>query len=74
MCLFAPNEVSGQNLGQFVTVPFKSWTKITVKANKHASKKYHHNAMAKMEEFLAHYKNPSQGVDTVLDKAAKQIF
>ena len=72
--MFAPNQVRGQDLGQFVTVPFKSWTKVTEIANEHASRDYHHNAMAKMEEFLARYENPSQGVDILLDKEAKQIF
>ena len=27
--LFAPNQVGGRNLGQFVTAPFRSWTKVT---------------------------------------------
>ena len=44
------------------------------KANTHASKEYHRNAMTKMEEFLVRYRNPSQGINTLLDNEAKQIM
>ena len=30
--------------------------------------------MAKMEEFIARYENPSHTVDTLLDKEVKQVF
>ena len=30
--LFAQNHVGGQNLGKYVTSPFKSWTKMSVEA------------------------------------------
>ena len=33
------------------------------KANIHASKDYHRNAMTKMEEFLVRYRNPSQSIN-----------
>ena len=44
------------------------------KANTHASKEYHRNAMTKMEEFLVRYRNPSQSINTLLDNEAKQIM
>ena len=44
------------------------------KATTHASKEYHRNAIMKMEEFLVRYRNPSQGVNTLLDNKAKKIM
>ena len=58
--LFSPSQVGGQDLGQFVTSPSKSWTKMSVKANTHACKEYHRSAMTKMREFLVRYENPAQ--------------
>ena len=66
--LFAPNQVGRRDLGQFVTVPIRSWMKVTQLAHKHASREYHENAMAKMEEFVARYENPPHTIDTLLDK------
>ena len=62
--LFAPSQAGGRNLGHFVVTPFKTWTKMTEIANKHANKEYHLIAMAKMEEFLGRCENPSQRVLT----------
>ena len=61
--LFAPNPVGGQDLGKFVTSPFKSWTKMSVIAR--ASKEYHHSSMTKMREFLVRYQNPGHSVGTL---------
>lgn len=72
--LFAPHQVGGQDLGQFVTSPFKCWTKMSDKANTHANKEYHRSAMTIMREFLARYEDPSQSVGTLLDTEAKQIM
>ena len=72
--LFAPTCVGGQELGQFVTSPFKCWTKITAKACTHASKEYHLQAMTKMSEFLARYEDPSQSVATMLESHARKIM
>ena len=72
--LFAPSNVGGQDLGQFVTSPFKCWTKMTTKASTHASKEYHRSAMTRMSEFLARYEDPSQSVDTMLDSQAQRVI
>lgn len=34
-------------------------------------KEYNRNTMTKMEEFLVQYRNPSQGVNTLLDNEAR---
>ena len=39
--LFAPSNAGGMVLGQFVTAPFRTWTKLTAKACTHAEKEYH---------------------------------
>ena len=65
--LFAPSTVGGQDLGQFVTSPFKCWTKMT-------TKEYHRSAMTRMSEFLAWYEDPSQSVDTMLDSQAQRVI
>ena len=72
--LFAPSNVGGQDLGKFVTSPFRSWTKISVKANMHAGKAYHSSAITKMREFLARYQSPSQSVGTLLDTQAQRVM
>ena len=72
--LFSPSNVGGQDLGQFVTSPFKCWTKMTTKASTHASKEYHRSAMTRMSEFLARYEDPSQSVDTMLDSQAQRVI
>ena len=75
MCiLFALNQVGGQDLGKFVTKPFKFWMKMSKKAKTHARKDYHLTAITKMEEFLPWYKKPSQSVDTLVDNEAKRIM
>ena len=71
---FASNKASGQNLGQFVTTPFKAWIKMSDKATAHAQKQYHLFAITKMEEFLTRYENPSQSVDTILENESRKII
>ena len=43
--MFAPKQVGGQDLGQFVTKPFKFWGKILQKASAHGTKSYHLSSM-----------------------------
>lgn len=71
---FAPNQAGGQDLGQFVTKPFKAWIKMSRKATTHAQKNYHLTAMTKMEEFLVRYQNPTQAVGAVLNNESRQIM
>lgn len=71
---FAPDEVCRQSLRQFVTAPFKAWIKMSDKATAHARNDYHQSSMAKMNEFLRIYNNPSQGVNTLLDSEAHRII
>ena len=53
--MFAPKQVGGQDLGQFVTKPFKFWGKILQKASAHGRKSYHLFSMTRMTELLAQY-------------------
>uniref|UniRef100_A0A1X7VGF4 DUF4371 domain-containing protein n=1 Tax=Amphimedon queenslandica TaxID=400682 RepID=A0A1X7VGF4_AMPQE len=71
---FAPDEVRRQSHCQFVTAPFKAWIKKSDKANAHARNDYHQSSIAKMNEFLRIYNNPSEGVDTLLDCEAHRII
>ena len=50
---FAPKQVGGQDLGQFVTKSFKYWGKLLQKASAHAMKNYHLSSMMKMTAFIA---------------------
>lgn len=72
--LFAPDQAGGQDLGQFVTTPFKCWTVFSSNANAHAATNYHRDAMTKMNAFIAGYENPSQTVDTALNREARHIM
>ena len=72
--LFAPSNVGGQNLGQFVTSSFKCWSKMTAMAIIHASKEYHRTAMTRMIEFTARYEDPPQSVGTMLDSQAQRLI
>ena len=72
--LFAPKQVGGQDLGQFVRKPFKSWGKILQKASAHGTKSYHLSSMTKMTEFLARYENPSQSVNVIMDNEVQRIM
>lgn len=65
--LFAPSTVGGQDPGQFVTLPFKTWTKMVAKACTHTTKEYHQNAMSTMREFITRYEDPSLSVAAILD-------
>ena len=61
--LFAPKQVGGQDLGQFVTKPFKSWGKIFQRASGHATKQYHLSSITRMSEFFnCHAHFPEVGV------------
>ena len=48
----APKQVGGQDLGQFVKKPFKSWGKILQKASAHGTKSYHLSSMTRMTRVL----------------------
>ena len=63
--LFAPESVGGHPLGQFVSLPFRTWRKMSEKANAHGKLDYHLESLAKMSEFLPRYENPSHAVDTL---------
>jgi len=60
--LFAPDQVGGQRPGLFVTRPFKCWKKMGEKAIAHSRQDYHKTSLAKMDEFINRYKNPSQSI------------
>ena len=64
---FAPDQVGGQRPGLFVSKPFKSWKKIGEKALAHSKQDYHKLSLAKMNEFLDRYKNPSQSIGAILN-------
>ena len=71
---FTPKQVGGQDLGQFVTKPFKSWGKIFQKASAHATKNYHLSSMTRMSEFIARYENPSRSISTILDSELQRVM
>ena len=68
---FPSDKAGGQNVGQFVTTPFKAWIKMSGKAADHAKKHYHNFAMTKMEEFLTRYEDPSM---TVIETESRRII
>ena len=72
--LFALKQVGGQDLGQFVTKPFKSWGKVLQKASAHGTKSYHLSSMTRMSEFLAHYENPSQSISVIMDREMQRVM
>lgn len=71
--LFAPQQVGGQDLGQFVSKTFKTWGKIHRKAA-HAMKNCNLSSLTKMGEFLARYENPSQSINAILDSELQQVM
>jgi hypothetical protein len=71
---FAPKQVGGQDLGQFVTKPFKSWGKIFQRAPGHATKQYHISSMTRMTEFLARYENPSQSISVIVSSEMQRVM
>ena len=71
---FAPERVGGQIPGNFVTKPFKSWIKMSEKANVHAALDYHQTSMAKMCEFLARYEDLSQSVNTIIESEVQKTM
>ena len=72
--LFAPKQVGGQDLGKFVTKPFKSWGKVFQKASTHGTKNYHLSSMTRMTEFLAQYENPSQSISVIMDSELQRVM
>ena len=72
--LFAPKQIGGQDLGQFVIKPFKSWGKVFQKASAHAVKNYHLSSMTRMTEFLARYENPSQSISVIVDSELQRVM
>ena len=72
---FAPKQVGGQDLGQFVTKPFKYWGQIFQKTSAHATKNYHLSSMTRMSVFIhvAQYENP-QSVSTILDSELQRVM
>ena len=72
--LFTPDQAGGQDLGQFITSPFKYWTVFSSNANVHAGTNYHRDATTKMNAFIAGYENPSQTADTALSREAQHIM
>ena len=63
MCLVCPSSVGGQDPGQFVTLPFKTWTKMCAKAY-YAITEYQQSATSAMRDFIARYVYPSLSVAT----------
>lgn len=72
--LFALGIVGGQEPGQFVTLPFKTWTKMVLKASTHATKEYYQSAMTTMRDFIAWYEDPSLSVATMLDSQVQRMY
>ena len=65
---FAPESVGGHVLGQLVTKPLKVWNKMSEKASAHNKYDYHLASLARMSEFRARYENPTQSIDTILNR------
>ena len=72
--MFAPKQVGGQDFGQFVIKPFKSWGKVFQKASAHAVKNYQLSSMTRMTEFLARYENPSQSISVIVDSELQRVM
>ena len=72
--LFAPKQVGGQDLGQFVIKPLKCWGKVFQKASAHAVKNYHLSSMTRMTEFFARYENPSQSISVIVDSELQRVM
>ena len=72
--LFAPKQVGGQHLGQFVTKPFKSWGKILQKASANGTKSYHLSSMTRMTEFLARYENLDRSISVIMDSELQRVM
>lgn len=66
--------MSGQPLGQFVTAPFSSWANRSQKVFLHSNSDYHLNSMAKMDEFLSKFRNPSEVINIKLDMKTKETI
>lgn len=73
VCFFAPEKVGGRGHtpGQFVTSPFTTYR--SQKVLLHGNLDYHLNSMAKMDEFIARFKQQLEVVSTQLDQKSKEI-
>ena len=71
---FAPKQVGGQDLGQFVTKPFKSWGKVQQKASAHGTKQYHLSSMTRMTEFISRYENPDKSISVIMDSELQRVM
>lgn len=74
MFFFGSDQAGGQNLGQFINIPFKSWIKMSQKTTTHAKKDYHLFVMTKMVEFMSTYENPSQAITILFDTESQMII
>ena len=72
--MFAPKQVGGQHLGQFLTKPFKSWGKILQKASANGTKSYHLSSMTRMTEFLARYENLDRSISVIMDSELQRVM
>ena len=66
--------MGGQCSGSFVTKPCKFWNRLSDKANLHSSQSYHNISMAKMDEFLVRYKNPSQSISAIVNTETQKVM
>ena len=69
--MFAPDQVGGQDVGQFV---YTAWIKMSQKATNHAKKDYHLISMIKMSEFIARYENPALSISTIINISTQKIM
>ena len=70
--LFAPKDVSTQNLGTLVVAPFRTWTKQSSVFVNHEKCQYHLDSMAKMEAFKESHENSSQSIANLLQSAREE--
>ena len=72
--LFASDQAGGQDIGNFVTKPFKAWIKMSQKATAHARKDYHLDSLTKMSEFKVRYENPALTVSSMISSTSQKIM
>ena len=65
--LFAPKEYSHQKLGNFVSKPFRLWTKQSSAFQSHETCKYHQDSISKTQSFKTTIENPSTSVANMLN-------
>ena len=74
VCFCSTACTRARECGHFVNKPFKSWIKMSHKANVHAKLHYHLTATSQMSDFLAWYENPSLTITTILDNESQEIM